>query len=30
VRADYLLPTLTTRLGLPHKMQMDFTVPYGY
>jgi hypothetical protein len=30
VRADYLLPTLTTRLGLPHKLQMDFTIPYGY
>jgi hypothetical protein len=30
VRADYLLPTFTTRLGLPQKLQMDFTVPYGY
>jgi hypothetical protein len=29
-RADYLLPSLTTRLGLPHKFQMDFVVPYGY
>ena len=27
---NYLLPTFTTRLGLPHKMQMDFTIPYGY
>ena len=30
VREDYLLPTFTTRLGLPHKFQMDFQVPYGY
>jgi hypothetical protein len=30
VREDYLLPTFTTRLGLPHKLQLDFTVPYGY
>jgi hypothetical protein len=29
-RQDYLLPALTTRLGLPHKLQLDFTVPYGY
>jgi hypothetical protein len=29
-REDYLLPSLTTRLGLPHKLQLDFTVPYGY
>jgi hypothetical protein len=29
-RQDYLLPTFTTRLGLPKKFQMDFTVPYGY
>jgi hypothetical protein len=29
-RQDYLLPTLTTRLGLPHKFQMEFQVPYGY
>lgn len=29
-RQDYLLPSLTTRLGLPHKFQMDFEVPYGY
>ncbi len=30
VREDFLLPTLTTRLGLPKRLQMDFTVPYGY
>ncbi len=30
VREDYLLPTFTTRLGLPHKFQMDFVIPYGY
>jgi hypothetical protein len=30
VREDYLLPSLTARLGLPHKFQMDFVVPYGY
>ena len=30
VREDYLLPSFTTRLGLPHKLQMDFVVPYGY
>ncbi|MEO8738024.1 MAG: transporter [Edaphobacter sp.] len=30
VRKDILLPTFTTRLGLPKKFQMDFTVPYGY
>lgn len=30
VRADYLLPNFTSRLGLPHKFQLDFTVPYGY
>ena len=29
-RQDYLLPALTTRLGLPHKFQMDVVVPYGY
>ena len=28
-RANYLLPTFTTRLGLPHKFQMDFQIPYG-
>lgn len=30
VREDFLLPTFTTRLGLPNRFQMDFTVPYGY
>jgi hypothetical protein len=30
VREDYLLPSLTARLGLPHKFQGEFTVPYGY
>jgi hypothetical protein len=30
VREDYLLPTFTTRLGLPHKFQLEFQVPYGY
>lgn len=30
VREDYLLPSMTARLGLPHKLQMDFVVPYGY
>ena len=30
VREDYLLPSLTTRLGLPHKFQMDVVIPYGY
>jgi len=30
VQANYLLPTFTARLGLPHKFQMDFVVPYGY
>jgi hypothetical protein len=30
VRKDILLPSLTTRLGLPHKFQFDFRVPYGY
>jgi hypothetical protein len=29
-REDYLLPSFTTRLGLPHKFQLDFMVPYGY
>src|SRR3984885_5640317 len=29
-REDYLLPSLTTRLGLPHKFQLDVSVPYGY
>jgi len=30
VREDYLLPNMTARLGLPHKFQGEFTVPYGY
>jgi hypothetical protein len=30
VRKDILLPTFTTRLGLPKRFQMDFTIPYGY
>src|ERR1019366_9102681 len=30
LRADFLLPSFTARLGLPHKFQMDFVVPYGY
>lgn len=30
VRQNYLLPTFTTRLGLPHKFQLDFRIPYGY
>jgi hypothetical protein len=30
VREDYLLPNFTARLGLPHKFQVDFTIPYGY
>lgn len=30
VRKDILLPALTTRLGLPHRFQLDFQVPYGY
>jgi hypothetical protein len=30
VRQDFLLPSFTARLGLPHKFQMDFLVPYGY
>ncbi len=30
VREDYLLPNMTARLGMPHKFQLDFTVPYGY
>jgi hypothetical protein len=29
-QANYLLPTMTARLGLPHKFQMEFQVPYGY
>lgn len=30
VRQHYLLPAFTARLGLPHKFQMDFRIPYGY
>jgi len=30
VREDYLIPNMTARLGLPHKFQGDFTIPYGY
>jgi hypothetical protein len=30
VRKDIVMPSLTTRLGLPHKFQFDFRVPYGY
>ena len=30
VREDYLLPTFTSRLGLPHRFQLEFQVPYGY
>jgi Putative MetA-pathway of phenol degradation len=30
VRGDYLLPSMTARLGLPHKFQGEFIVPYGY
>jgi len=30
VREDYLIPNFTARLGLPHKFQGDFTIPYGY
>jgi hypothetical protein len=30
VREDFLLPSFTARLGLPHRFQMDFLVPYGY
>jgi hypothetical protein len=30
VRGDYLLPSMTARLGLPHKFQGEFVVPYGY
>jgi hypothetical protein len=30
VREDFLLPTFTARLGLPHKFQMNLRVPYGY
>lgn len=30
IREDVLMPTFTTRLGLPAKMQFDATIPYGY
>ena len=30
LRRDILIHSLTTRLGLPAKFQMDVTVPYGY
>jgi hypothetical protein len=30
VRNDILLPTFTTRLGLPWRLQADMTIPYGY
>ena len=30
LRRDILVHSLTTRLGLPGKFQMDVTVPYGY
>lgn len=30
VREDFLLPNMTARLGLPHKFQGEFVVPYGY
>jgi hypothetical protein len=30
VRGDYLLPSMTARLGLPHKFQGEFIIPYGY
>jgi hypothetical protein len=30
VREDFLLPSFTARLGLPHKFQMDLLFPYGY
>jgi hypothetical protein len=30
VRKDLLLPTFSTRLGLPHKLQFDTYIPYGY
>jgi hypothetical protein len=30
VREDFLLPSFTARLGLPHKFQMDLLIPYGY
>ena len=30
VRRDLLLPTFSTRLGLPYRLQFDTYVPYGY
>ncbi|HEX7158359.1 MAG TPA: transporter [Edaphobacter sp.] len=30
VRKDVLMPSFTTRLGLPWKMQAEVNVPYGY
>jgi hypothetical protein len=30
VRKDLLLPTFSTRLGLPGKLQFDAYIPYGY
>ncbi|GAC1422834.1 MAG: hypothetical protein NVSMB62_18880 [Acidobacteriaceae bacterium] len=30
LRRDILIHSVTTRLGLPRKFQLDFTVPYGY
>lgn len=30
LRRDFLIHTLTTRLGLPKRFQLDFSVPYGY
>ncbi len=30
LRRDILIHSVTTRLGLPKKLQMDFTIPYGY
>ena len=30
LRRDILIHSLTARLGLPKKFQIDFTVPYGY
>jgi hypothetical protein len=29
-REDHLHPSLTTRLGLPHKFQFDVLIPHGY
>jgi hypothetical protein len=30
VRKDLLLPTLSTRIGLPHRLQFESYIPYGY